>query len=243
MPLKTYSAFQKPELELRSRHPQTFIEKNESPCRPWLLWPLVDVLRSSGLLDCSRLHHPGRCCTWWAFSTMTVKEADTGRASFAGPTWRGGLKTPALEEILLFSLPPGEAGKGALKVRAAATCLCFSDAETKGRKQSQGARTGNRRWRGRRRRRTEDAPGWTCSCAPESRVILVVPPSTLAGRGAAREGPVQCRPTSQSQAFSPQPLMTLPLSLPLFPTCIPCPPPHAALEPDPTLRTLPEQAG
>lgn len=111
MPLKTYSAFQKPESELRFWHPQTFVEKNESLCRPWLLWPLVDVLRSSGLLDCSRLYHPGRCCMWWLFTTMTVKDADTGRASFPVPTWLGGLKTTALE-ILLSSLPPGEVGKG-----------------------------------------------------------------------------------------------------------------------------------
>lgn len=162
MPLKTSSAFQKPESELRSWHPQTFVEKNESLCRPWLLWPLVDVPRGSGLSDCSRLYHPGRCCMWWVFSTMTVKDADTGRASFPVPTWLGGLKTTALE-ILLSSLPPGEVGKGALKVRAAAACPCFSDADTKGRKWSQGARTGNGRWRGRRKRRTGDAPGWTCS--------------------------------------------------------------------------------
>lgn len=93
---------------------------------------------------------------------MTGKEADTGRASFAGPTWLWGLKTAALEEILLSSLPPGEAGKGALKVREATTCLCFSDAETKGRKRSQGARTGNGRWRGRRKRKGMLQAG----CAP-----------------------------------------------------------------------------
>ena len=55
---------------------------------------------------------------WWA-RTMTVQEADTGRASFAGPAWPGVLKTTALGDSPFVS-PPGEVGKGALKVQAAA---------------------------------------------------------------------------------------------------------------------------
>ena len=105
---------------------------------------------------------------------MILKEADADWTSFVGPAWLGGLKTqchPFWRRFSFCLFPWGRPG-GPLKAQAATPlltepqkpaprCPCFSDAEMKGKKwpQSQGPSTGNGRWRGSRKKRTEDGPG------------------------------------------------------------------------------------
>ena len=64
-------------------------------------------------------------CSVVGARTMTVQEADTGRASFAGPAWSGALKTTALGRFS-FCLSPRGGGEGGAESPGSRPMACAS---------------------------------------------------------------------------------------------------------------------